>query len=185
MVSNKKTILKLSQNSNGSFVIQKMITAIPENLRVDFDNILVNCFATLAINMYGVCILKKFISYCQSKVLVTNILAVIVQSFVLISENQYGNYLVQSVLEEWWTHPEVIGFKEYVLQQFYHLSINQYGSHIAETFINMFSIEERCCLIQHLQQNGCFYYLINEKYGMFVMNKLVNSIQRLVRSKKQ
>lgn len=95
--------------------------------------------------------------------------------FFIIAENKYGNYFIQSLLELWSQKKELRCFKKYLSQCFVRLSKNQFGSHIAEAFVSILSMEEKNLVIQSLMQNGWYYSLLNDKYGMFVINKLVNS----------
>ena len=94
--SNK--ILKACLNPNGSFVIQKIIVYIPERNRMDFNLIFIKVLNALAMDMYGVCTVKKFIGYTKNELLLKQILNIILNHFINISENQYGNYLIQYLL---------------------------------------------------------------------------------------
>ena len=60
-------ILMSSLNQNGSFVVQKLIAHIPEQLRKKFNSIFVKLICILSRDMYGVCTIKKYIGYTKNE----------------------------------------------------------------------------------------------------------------------
>ena len=86
---NYNKILNASLNSNGSFVIQKIIVNIPEIYRMEFNIMFLKFLSILSMDMYGVCTVKKFIGYTKNELLLKQILNIILTNFVNISENQY------------------------------------------------------------------------------------------------
>ena len=87
-------IINASLNQNGSYVIQKIIVYIPERFRLDFNLILIKYLSALAMDMFGVCTVKKFIGYTKNELHIKQILNIILTNFISISENQYRNYLI-------------------------------------------------------------------------------------------
>lgn len=169
-------MLKVALNPNGSYVIQKIIMNIPEQNRQNFNLYLLNIIPYLSQDMYGVCTAKKFVTFAQSNFLVQSILQVIMNYFFLISKNQYGNYLIQYILEIWWNKNELYYLKKVIEHYFYQFSSNQFASHIAESYIKMLNENEKQNFLCSLLKNGCYFSLLKDKYGVFVMNKLSKSL---------
>ena len=169
-------ILNASLNPNGSFVIQKIIVYIPERFRFDFNLILIKYLSVLAMDMYGVCTVKKFIGYTKNELLVKQILNIILTNFVNISQSQYGNYLIQYILEHWWDSKEGTFLKKICMSKFHILAENHFSLYICDLFIKLSSLEDKELLMSLLIKNNSITLLKNNN-GNFIMNKLMNSIK--------
>ena len=167
---NIENFLNICLNSNGSFVIQKIISTIPENKREIINKLFIKFFKVLVCDMYGVCILKKFVKHSIN--FYHKIIFALFQEFEKICENQYGNYFAQFILEIWWNKKEILWIKNSIIKNFLKLSKNQYASHVCETFINLISPQERKTILKYLIDNKIYYLLVNDKYGIFVISKL-------------
>ena len=170
--SDQEKLAKVALNPNGSYVIQKIIVNIPETFRGNFNYYLLSILHILARDMYGVCTAKKFVIFAQNKILMNEIIQKILTNLIVIAKNQYGNYLIQYLLEIWWNKPEMTYFKQLITKYFCQFSMNQYASHISEIYIKMLSSDDRKRLLTFLLKNGSYAYLMKDKYGIFVMNKL-------------
>ena len=175
-LSTHTKIIKVSLNPNGSYVIQKIISNIQEEKRQNFNMYLLSIIPLLSQDMYGVCTSKKFVSFTHSPLLVQGMITMITNNFFAIAQNQYGNYLIQYILELWWNKNELCYIKQIIAKYFYQFSINQYASHISESYIKMLSESERKIFLSVLLHNGMYFTLLKDKYGVYVMNKLSNSI---------
>ena len=169
-------ILNASLNPNGSYVIQKIIVHIPEQLRLDFNAILIKYLSVLAMDMYGVCTVKKFIGYTKNELHKKQILNIILTNFISISENQYGNYLIQYILEYWWDSKEGLFFKKICISKFHILALNHFSSYICDLFIKLSSVEDKEILMSSLIKNNTIA-LLNNNHGNFIKNKLMNSLK--------
>ena len=136
-------ILMSSLNQNGSFVIQKLIVHIPENIRMDFNLKFVTFVCILARDMYGVCTVKKFIAYTKNELILKQVLNLIMNNFINISGNQYGNYLIQCLLEQWWNTEEGEYLKKLIVSKFQTLAENPYSYYICDLFLKFSTNEER------------------------------------------
>ena len=168
-------ILNASLNPNGSYVIQKIIVHIPEQLRLDFNAILIKYLSVLAMDMYGVCTVKKFIGYTKNELHKKQILNIILTNFISISENQYGNYLIQYILEYWWDSKEGLFLKKICISKFHILALNHFSSYICDLFIKLSSVEDKEILMSSLIKNNTIA-LLNNNHGNFIKNKLMNSL---------
>ena len=162
--------LLLCLNSNGSFVIQKIISIIPKNKREIINDLLIKNFKILVCDMYGVCILKKFIIF--SKNIFQKVIFCFFQDFEKICEDKYGNYFIQFILELYWDKKEIIWIKNSIIRNFLNFAINQYASHVCEAYINLCTLQEKKLLLKYLVENGIYYILLNNVYGLFVIGKL-------------
>ena len=169
-------ILNASLNPNGSYVIQKIIVHIPEQLRLDFNAILIKYLSVLAMDMYGVCTVKKFIGYTKNELHKKQILNIILTNFISISENQYGNYLIQYILEYWWDSKEGLFLKKICISKFHILALNHFSSYICDLFIKLSSVEDKEILMSSLIKNNTIA-LLNNNHGNFIKNKLMNSLK--------
>ena len=170
-------ILTASLNSNGSYVIQKIIVHIPERYRMEFNIMFIKYLSILSMDMYGVCTVKKFIGYTKNELLVKQILNIILTNFVNISENQYGNYLIQYLLEYWWNRNEGIFLKKLCISKFHILASNHFSSYICDLFIKLASFEEKKLLMSSIIKDKTITLLTNNNSGNIIVNKLMNSLK--------
>ena len=166
--------LNVCLNSNGSYVIQRIISNIPENKRNCINKLFLNCIHILSCDMYGVVALKKFVYYSNNEFIYKCIISNLIHHFIKISENTYGNYFVQYILEIWWNNKEMKNIKNLILFNFFRLSKNKFGSHICEMYIKLINLNEKQILLCNLMKNGIYFLLLKDIYGVFVMNKLIN-----------
>ena len=92
-------------------------------------------------------------------------------------KNKYGNYLIQFLLEFWWNKNEMFAFKILIEKSFYEFSIDEFSSHIVEKYIKKLNLENKQRLYREVLQKGIFNILLNNRYGMFVVNKLINCLK--------
>ena len=175
--NNNDKILKASLNSNGFFVIQKIMVHIPERYRMEFNMKFIKYLSVLSMDMYGVCTVKKFISYTKNELLVKQILNIILTNFVNISQNQYGNYLIQFILEDWWNTNEGIFLKKLCISKFHILASNHFSLYICDLFIKLSNNEEMQQFISSLNKDNEIIHLKNNKNGNIIINKLMNSLK--------
>ena len=174
---NYNKILNASLNSNGSYVIQKIIVNIPEIYRMVFNLMFLKFLSILSMDMYGVCTVKKFIGYTKNELLVKQILNIILTNFVNISENQYGNYLIQYLLEYWWNKNEGTFLKKLCISKFHILAANHFSSYICDLFIKLSSYDEKKLLMSTLIKDRTMVYLNNNNSGNIIINKLMTALK--------
>ena len=116
---------------------------MPEKIRFQFNQIIVQFICILSRDMYGLCVVKKFIGYTRNELIVKQIFNTIIKNFVSISSNQYGNYLIQYLLEKWWKTPEGVYLKKIIVSKFQILSGNHYSSYICRLFFKLCNNEEK------------------------------------------
>ena len=174
--NNRNDLLKLALNPNGYFVLQKILMFIPEEIRCNLNNLIIDDLCILAFDMYGVCILKKFIFFIKSKFYLQRIFKSIYDNILKISFDQYGNYLIQYILEIFWSFNDIFFIKKSIENYFHLFASNSFASHICETYIKLMNIFEKQYFLNLLMKKGIYNQLIKDKYGVFIINKLMNSI---------
>ena len=127
-------ILMPAINPHGTFVIQKLIRHIPENIRKEFNFIFVKFVSLLARDTYGAFSLEKFVSYTNSEQIQNQLFDSIINDFIKISTNKSGNYLIQNLLIKWWNNKKGENIKSLIKSKYSILSNNIYSAHICELY---------------------------------------------------
>ena len=139
-----------SLDPNGVYVIQKIITKIPEHFREEFNINFTSIIGFASKSKYGIITAKKFLDYTKDKDLIERILILIRNDFITLADDKYGNYLIQYLLEKWADLPEGKEIKELILQNFKIMFQKKYSSFICEIYIKLLSEEEKIALIKTL-----------------------------------
>jgi hypothetical protein len=99
LIDDEQLILSLCLHQHASHVIKNIIQFFPESKREGVNNVVVNNFISLSLNMYGICVLKNFLysNICPKlrKALVKSLTEYIVD----ISTNNFGNYVLQFAIQ--------------------------------------------------------------------------------------
>ena len=132
--NNYEAILIPAINPHGTFVIQKIIKHIPENLRIEFNSIFVKFVSFLAKDKYGAFCLEKFILYTKNERILNQILKSIVDDFINLSTNKIGNYLIQNLLLKWWDNEKGENIKKIIKAKYSILNNNIYSNHICQLY---------------------------------------------------
>ena len=170
-------ILRSSLNPNGAYVIQKIIVHIPERCRMEFNILFLKILSILSMDVFGVCIVKKFIAYSKNESLVKQVLNLILNNFVNISQNKYGNYLIQYTLEHWWNTQEGIFLKQECISKFHILAGNHFSFYICNLFIKLSNQKEKKLLMISLIKDRTITFLANNNKGNIIINQLMNSLR--------
>ena len=155
-------ISKASKNSNGFFVIQKIINYIPENMRMEFNYLFLKLFYELSIDIYGISTVKAFILYTKNEEILKQIEVITYNNFLNIAKNQYGNYLIQSMQEHWGNSKSGIKLKKMIIANFNILMENHYSKFICNLFINRADIEEKKTVLAILLKNKQNVNILNK-----------------------
>ena len=146
-------ISKAAKNSNGFFVIQKILNHIPEIYRMEFNYLFLKLFYELSLDVYGISTVKAFTLYTKNKEIMNEIWNLTYTNFLSIAKNQYGNYLIQSMLEHWGNSNPGIKLKKMCITHFGSLMENHYSKFICDLFINRSNIEEKKIVLAILLKN--------------------------------
>ena len=179
-ISSRNKLIKIAKNSNGTYVIQKIISYFNENYRNKINKIILKHFTELCYNMYGVCIIKKFINTCENEQILFSLFSLFIQNFVNISENQFGNYAIQIFIEKIANNEKLFSvFEQTITFNFIRLSINRFGSRVIECFIEKLNRRKKMQLFNCILEMGYLNQIITNKYGKYVICKLFNGYENL------
>ena len=126
-----------SLNKYGTYVIQKIIIHIPEELRINFNYIFVNFICVLSRDAYGILTVKEFINHSKDKIIIKRFCDTISINFINICENKYGNYLIQYLLKIWWNKEEGQFLKIIIDSKFSILTQNEYSSYVCDLYTKL------------------------------------------------
>ena len=157
-------IARTAVNSNGFYVIQKIINHIPENLRMEFNYLFLKLFYQLSLDIYGISTVKAFIFHTKNEDILNQIGIITYNNFLDIAKNKYGNYLIQSMLEHWGNSKPGIKLKKMCIAYFAELMDNHYSKHICDLFIDRANIEEKKIVLAILLKN-------KQNFNIFSANK--------------
>ena len=171
---NESTMQKVALHPRGAYVIQKMISVIPEDIRVHFNMYLLKVVHLLSVDVFGVCTVKHFALFTKRESTIVQLLNVVYTHFYTIAKNKYGNYLIQFLLKIWWNKNQMFVFKVLIERSFYDLAVDEYATYIVEKYIRMLSYDEKQRIYTELLQKGILTLLINNKYRTLMVSKIVN-----------
>lgn len=128
--------------------------------------------------MYGVCVIKKFINNCENEQILFSLLYLFMKNFLSISENQFGNYAIQIFIEKIANKEKYFSlFQQNIIFNFIRLSVNRFGSRVIECFIDKIDNKKRIQILRYLLQSGYHNQIISNKYGKYVILKLLNEYE--------
>lgn len=160
-----------SFDSYGSYVIQKIIEHIPEKYRKQFNLLFITFIPILSMKQFGVCSIKKFISYSKNEELNEKIINLMRKNFVQIATNNYGNFLIQFMLKQWINESYGKKLKQEIRDNFLILSQNKYSSYICDLYLLFASNEEKAYISNIMKLNSL--QLNNSNFNR--MNNLNNN----------
>ena len=174
-ITAKNKLIEIAKNVNGTYVIQKIISYFNENFRIKVNKIILSNIVELCNDMYGVCVIKKFINNSNNHNCIFFLLLSFINNFLYISENQFGNYAIQILIDKISINENLL----YVLEQqiFFHflrLSIHKFGSRVIEKYLEKIKKKKKRKILEMLWVKGYIFHIIVNKYGKYVISKLLN-----------
>ena len=174
-ITAKNKLIEIAKNVNGTYVIQKIISYFNENFRIKVNKIILSNIVELCNDMYGVCVIKKFINNSNNHNCIFFLLLNFINNFLYISENQFGNYAIQILIDKISINENLL----YVLEQqiFFHflrLSIHKFGSRVIEKYLEKIKKKKKRKILEMLWVKGYIFHIIVNKYGKYVISKLLN-----------
>lgn len=86
---------EMAFDDNATYVLQKIITNIPDKRRSRLNNIIIENVKEFSLNANSVLVLKKFISTNTIEENKKKIINIIKKFFLIIAQNPFGNYVIQ------------------------------------------------------------------------------------------
>ena len=148
-------------DSNGAFIIQKIIEKIPEKFRANFNLIFISIVGFISKKKFGIFLIKKFISCTKSDDITSLLINLIIKDFANYAIDKYANYLISFLLGQWKDIPEGNEIKKLVRENFLWMCEKKYASFICEKYIKVISVEEKRELINSINLNEISHKLNN------------------------
>ena len=192
-ISAKNDIIKIVQiikgheiemiyDKNATYVIQKIILKFPDIYRTELNEIILNNFSKLCLDVNGICIVKNFIKTNTIETNSQRMKIIISNNFVLLAQSPFGNYAIQFLIEKLKTCElnEIFGV---LIDRIFKLSIQQFSSNVVEKALEKMDNINLEKALDKLFFQGKFIFLLKNKFGKFVIIKAMNYMGKDLRTK--
>lgn len=173
---------ELAFDNHAIYVLKKIISVIPDIKRVRLNNIIIDNAKELSLNANSVFILKRFMATNTIEENKKRLLNIIKRNFLVIAQNPFGNYAIQYIFEVWPLKDcEIIIYE--IFDKVNDLSCHRFSFNIIIKALNIFSLEYKNKLIYILCFSSNIMQLLNNKYGIFVINKAIDNMDSEMKKK--
>ena len=162
--------LEMVYDKNATYVLQKIVLIFPDFIRENLNEIILNNFIKLCLDVNGICLIKNFIKTNNSINNKIKIKFLICNNFLLLSQSPFGNYAVQFLMENW-NNSDLVELFEKVYENIFILSIQQFSSNVVEKGIEIMDEYYQGKIMQKIFFEDKFIFLLKNKFGKFVINK--------------
>ena len=162
--------LEMVFDKNATYVLQKIVLIFPDFIRENLNEIILNNFIKLCLDVNGICLIKNFIKTNNNINNKIKIKFLICNNFILLSQSPFGNYAVQFLMENW-NNLDIIELFEKIYENIFILSKQQFSSNVVEKGLETMDDFYRGKIIGKLFFEGKFIFLLKNKFGNFVLNK--------------
>jgi hypothetical protein len=168
---------EMAFDKNATYVLQKIISIIPDSKRIKLNNFILDNTKQLSLNANSVFVIKKFIVTNTNENNKKKILNNLKNNFLIISQNPFGNYVIQYIFEIWPLKDCEIIINE-IYDKIYELSSERFSLNIVLKIFNIFSLEYKKKLIYILCFSKKLLNLLKNKYGNYAIYKAVDNMDR-------
>lgn len=169
-IENKE--LEMAFNNNATYVLQKIIGIIPDNERLNMNEIIINNLVVLALDSECVFIVEKFISTITIKENKNRINNIICENCIQLATSPFGNYLIQYLFQIWKGN-DIEKINNIIIDNANFLVKQRYSSNVIEKAIDIYDNKIKPRLIRSLSLGGDILEVIKNQYGHYVLNKAV------------
>ena len=173
---------EMAFDNNATYVLQKIISIIPDKKRIRLNNFIIDNAKELSLNSNSVFVLKKFLVTNTIKENKNKIIDIIKKYFLIISQSPFGNYVIQYLFEIWPMKDCELIIKE-ILDKAIVLSCQRYSANIilkSFEFLNNFHKQK---LLNILCFSSNILELLNNKYSYYVINRAINFMDNSTKDK--
>ena len=171
-------------DNNATYVLQKIISIIPDKKRIRLNNLIIENAKELSLNANSVLVLKKFISTNTIEENKKKLINVLKKYFIIISQNPFGNYVIQYLFEVWSMKDcEIIVYE--IFDKVNVLSCQRFSSNIVIKSLNIFSSDFKNKLIYYICFSSEILNLLKNKYGSNIIKKAVDNMDNETKIKFQ
>ena len=174
--------IEMIYNKNATYVVQKIVLKFPDFLRKDLNEIILQNFSKLCLDVNGICLVKNFIrtNTIENDKQLMNI--IVTNNFVLLAQSPFGNYAIQFLLEKLNSNElsELFGVLN---ENIYKLSVQQFSSNVVEKALEKMDEITVEKILDKLFFQGKFIILLKNKFGKFVISKAVSYMPQELKTK--
>ena len=174
--------IEMIYNKNATYVVQKIVLKFPDFLRKDLNEIILQNFSKLCLDVNGICLVKNFIrtNTIENDKQLMNI--IVTNNFVLLAQSPFGNYAIQFLLEKLNSNElnELFGVLN---ENIYKLSMQQFSSNVVEKALEKMDEITREKILDKLFFQGKFIILLKNKFGKFVISKAASYMPQELKTK--
>ena len=168
----KNRELEMAFNNNATYVLQKIISVVPDNERINMNEIIINNTIYLALDSECVFIVEKFINTITIKENKDKIKDIICQNCIQLATSPFGNYLIQHLFQIW-KNEDIEKINDIIIDNAHFLANQRYASNVIERAIEIYDSKLKSRLIRSLSLGGDILEVIKNQYGHYVLNKTV------------
>jgi len=165
-------VFKLSFNSNGTHIIQKIISCFEEEKREFLNDFIIENLSKMCNNANGISVIQKFINQNRNEDVKSRIIKQFQKECLEIVQDPYGNYAIQYAFDTFGT-VECKRIIEEVLKNEISLSMQKFSSNVVEKCLEICENVTFKKAITELFNPSGFISLFKNKYAGFVINKAI------------
>ena len=174
--------LEMIYDKNATYVVQKMILKFPDFYRKELNDLILQNFPKLCLDVNGICLIKNFIRANTIESELEKMKMIITNNFLLLAQSPYGNYAIQFLMEKL-PKNELNEIFDVLTDNIFKLSVQQYSSNVVEKSFEKMNDFHRLKIFDKLFFLGKFIFILKNKFGKFVIRKAVNYMSNELKKK--
>ena len=163
---------EMAFDNNATYVLQKIISNIPDKKRTRLNNIIIENLREFSLNANSVLVLEKLISTNTIEENKKKIINIIKKHFLVIAQNPFGNYVIQYLFEVW-SLKDCQPIANEIINKVIDLSIERFSANIIMKSLKLFNKEYKKKLLYTLCFSSNIVNLLKNKYSYYVINKAI------------
>ena len=174
--------LEMIYDKNATYVVQKMVLKFPDFYRKELNDLILQNFPKLCLDVNGICLIKNFIRTNTIESELEKMKMIITNNFLLLAQSPYGNYAIQFLMEKLPKNElnEIFGV---LTDNIFKLSVQQYSSNVVEKSFEKMNDFQKLKIFDKLFFLGKFIFILKNKFGKFVIRKAVNYMSNELKKK--
>ena len=165
--------LEMIYDKNATYVVQKMVLKFPDFYRKELNDLILQNFPKLCLDVNGICLIKNFIRTNTIESELEKMKMIITNNFLLLAQSPYGNYAIQFLMEKL-PKNELNEIFDVLTDNIFKLSVQQYSSNVVEKSFEKMNDFHKLKIFDKLFFLGKFIFILKNKFGKFVIRKAVN-----------
>ena len=174
--------LEMIYDKNATYVVQKMVLKFPDFYRKELNDLILQNFPKLCLDVNGICLIKNFIRTNTIESELEKMKMIITNNFLLLAQSPYGNYAIQFLMEKL-PKNELNEIFDVLTDNIFKLSVQQYSSNVVEKSFEKMNDFHKLKIFDKLFFLGKFIFILKNKFGKFVIRKAVNYMSNELKKK--